>query len=83
MYTIITSWNIKSASTAATIEAFWEQGVDEKGKKKDWNWERGKGKGEAASVGYIDRYSLDRYPQALKSRRSKLFKKKNSLYLPT
>lgn len=50
MYTIITSWNIKSASTAATIEAFWEQGVDEKEKKKDWNWE-----GEAASIGYIDR----------------------------
>lgn len=54
MYTIITSWNIKSASTPATIEAFWEQGVDEKG-KKGLELELGKGKGEAASIGYIDR----------------------------
>lgn len=47
---IITSWNIKSASTPATIEAFWEQGVDEKEKKKDWNWERGKGKLQALGI---------------------------------
>lgn len=32
----------------------WEQGVDEKG-KKGLELELGKGKGEAASIGYIDR----------------------------